>query len=118
MLPIALLPIGPYGLLLPRSWDRALELSPYRPSNFYVLFQFVDVTAIKIITDFIRLERDRLRIIGHRFVIIMHFHLHRCALFINAGVSRIDFECLAEIVNGVLKALFVGRGESALLIGD
>src|SRR5437867_163805 len=48
----------------------------------------------------------------------MHFHLHRCALFINARVSRIDFERLAEITNGVLKALFVRRGESALLIGD
>jgi len=48
----------------------------------------------------------------------MHFHLHRCALFINARVSRIDFERLAEIANGVLKALFVGRGESALLLGD
>src|SRR5204862_1594358 len=114
MLPIALLPIGPYGLLLPRSWDRALELSPYRPSNFYVLFHFVDVTAIKIITDFIRLVRDRLRIIGHRFVIIIHFHLHRCALFINARVSRTDFERIAEIANSVLKALFLRRGASAL----
>ena len=48
----------------------------------------------------------------------MHFHLHGCALFVNARVSRIDFNRFAKVADGVLIFLVIRSGESALLIRD
>ena len=54
--------------------------------TFDVAFCLVDVAAVKVIPSFVWFELDGFGVISKRFVSIIQFHLHGCALLVNPWV--------------------------------
>src|SRR5205809_4710220 len=83
-----------------------------------VFFQFINISAIIKVSNFVRFKFDNLGVIGKGLIVILEFHFHRRALFVHAHVLRSQFNSFAVIVDGILKLLVSRIGIAALLINS
>src|ERR1700731_2181138 len=71
-----------------------------------------------MIADLARIRLDRFPEISQGLVIVVNLHFYRSALFIGAGISRVNFYRFGQIVQCILEPLIVGVGIGALLISN
>src|SRR6266566_4134382 len=82
-----------------------------------IVFYLVNIRAIIDVLNLVRLQFDKLGVVGQSLIVILYLHFDRCTLLMNARrLVRSEFKGFVVVGNGVPISLVVCSRISALLV--